>query len=87
MLRVDTARIESVADFVTTLGQLEREGIGSFVSMWVDNDPGDPERYLVFVEQGGLGLPDESYFREERFESVKERERLSVVKLSIGERL
>ncbi|MEY4313048.1 MAG: hypothetical protein RLZZ319_557, partial [Actinomycetota bacterium] len=66
------ARIESVADFVTTLGHLEREGIGSFVSMWVDNDPGDPERYLVFVEQGGLGLPDESYFREERFESVRE---------------
>jgi putative endopeptidase len=65
------ARIESIADFVTTLGHLERDGISSFLSMWVDNDPGDPERYLVFVEQGGLGLPDESYFREERFDSVR----------------
>lgn len=64
-------RIESVADFIATVGHLERDGIGSFVSMWVDNDPGDPERYLVFVEQGGLGLPDESYFREERFASVR----------------
>jgi putative endopeptidase len=65
------ARIESIADFVTTLGHLERDGISSFLSMWVDNDPGDPERYLVFVEQSGLGLPDESYFREERFDSVR----------------
>jgi putative endopeptidase len=38
----------------------------------VDNDPGNPERYLVFVEQGGLGLPDESYYRDEKFASVRE---------------
>src|SRR5690606_7058 len=37
----------------------------------VDNDPGNPERYLVFVEQGGIGLPDESYFREEKFADIR----------------
>lgn len=63
--------VTTLAGFMSTLGALERDGIGSFVSVWVDNDPGDPERYLVFLEQSGIGLPDESYFREETFASVR----------------
>ena len=63
--------VGSLAEFMSTLGEFERDGIGSFLSMWVDNDPGDPERYLVFLEQSGIGLPDESYFREETFDSVR----------------
>ena len=39
--------------------------------MFVDNDPGNPERYLVFFEQGGISLPDESYFREEHFAPIR----------------
>ena len=58
--------IGSVESFLETLGRLERQGVSGFMQLYVDNDPGDPERYLVFVEQGGIGLPDESYFREER---------------------
>jgi putative endopeptidase len=68
--RID--QVESLAHFMSTLGEFEREGIGSFVSMWVDNDPGDPSRYLVFLEQSGIGLPDESYFREDTFASIRE---------------
>src|SRR4030095_2503127 len=68
---VDVALINSVDSFLGTLGRLERQGIAGLVQLYVDNDPGDPERYLVFVEQGGIGLPDESYFREERFEAVR----------------
>ena len=63
--------VTTLAGFMSTLGGLERDGIGSFVSVWVDNDPGDPERYLVFIEQSGIGLPDESYFREETFASTR----------------
>ena len=68
---VDVALISSVEAFLETLGRLERQGVSGFVQLYVDNDPGDPERYLVFVEQGGIGLPDESYFREERFASIR----------------
>ena len=35
-------------------------------------DPGNPERYLVFLEQGGISLPNENYYREEQFASVRE---------------
>lgn len=64
--------VQTLAEFISRLGEFERDGIGSFVSMWVDNDPGDPERYLVFVEQSGIGLPDESYFRDDTFASIRE---------------
>jgi putative endopeptidase len=70
LARID--QVSSLAHFMSTLGEFEHEGIGSFVSMWVDNDPGDPSRYLVFLEQGGIGLPDESYFREDTFASIRE---------------
>lgn len=68
------ARIEqsdSLSSLMLTLGELERHGIGSFFSMWVDNDPGDPNRYVVFVEQAGIGLPDESYYRDETFAEIR----------------
>ena len=63
------AEVDAIADadaLLATIGRLERRGVAGFVQLFVDNDPGDPERYLVFVEQGGLGLPDEAYYREEK---------------------
>jgi putative endopeptidase len=71
----DLAVVDAVTDipsFVVALGRLERAGVGGFVQAFVDNDPGDPERYLVFLEQGGIGLPDESYFREEKFADIRD---------------
>jgi putative endopeptidase len=64
--------ISSVPVFLATLGRLERAGVAGAFGLYVDNDPGDPERYLVFVEQAGLGLPDESYYRDEKFAAVRE---------------
>jgi len=64
--------VSSITELLQTLGKLERHGVGGFYQLFVDNDPGDPERYLVFAEQGGISLPDESYFREEQFAPVRE---------------
>ncbi|MEO5920717.1 MAG: M13-type metalloendopeptidase [Pseudolysinimonas sp.] len=63
--------IDDVPSLLKQLGRLERLGTSGFLQLFVDNDPGDPERYLVFVEQGGLGLPDESYYREEKFAEIR----------------
>jgi putative endopeptidase len=62
----------SVTAFVETVGKLERRGLNGFYQAFVDNDPGNPERYLVFLEQGGISLPDESYYREEQFQSIRD---------------
>ncbi|MEP6479198.1 MAG: M13-type metalloendopeptidase [Rhodoglobus sp.] len=70
-LIAEAEKVDSIPTLLETLGRLERGGSSGFFQLFVDNDPGDPERYLVFVEQGGLGLPDESYYREEKFAETR----------------
>ena len=65
--------ISTVDELVKVTAQLERQGLGGFYGMFIDNDPGDPTRYIVFIMQGGIGLPDESYYREKQFEEVREQ--------------
>ncbi len=67
----EAEKVDSIDSLLETLGCLERGGSSGFFQVFVDNDPGEPERYLVFVEQGGLGLPDESYYREEKFAEIR----------------
>ena len=54
------------------MGKFSREGISGFFGMYVNNDPGNPERYLINMYQGGLGLPDESYYREEKYAEFRD---------------
>jgi putative endopeptidase len=72
-LLAEVAAVDSIPALLTTLGGFERKGTSGFFQLFVDNDPGDPERYLVFIEQAGLGLPDESYYREDSFADVREK--------------
>jgi len=65
--------IESIEAFLASAGHFERRGTSGFFQLFIDNDPGDPERYVVFIEQGGLGLPDESYYREEKFAEIRDK--------------
>ncbi|PTW90919.1 putative endopeptidase [Microbacteriaceae bacterium MWH-Ta3] len=62
----------SVAELLAVMGRNERAGTSGFIQLFIDNDPGNPERYVVFTEQDGLGLPDESYYREDTFATVRE---------------
>jgi putative endopeptidase len=54
------------------MGKFSREGISGFFGMYVNNDPGNPERYLVNMFQSGLGLPDESYYREDKYADFRD---------------
>ncbi|MFB9649433.1 M13 family metallopeptidase [Curtobacterium pusillum] len=74
-LLTEIAAIDSVEEVVRMVGRFERLGLPSFLQLFVDNDPGDPESYMVFLEQSGLGLPDESYYREERFADIRTKYR------------
>lgn len=56
-------------------GTLERSGIGSFFAAGISTDLNDSDRYMVYLEQGGLGLPDESYYREEKYDDIREKYR------------
>jgi putative endopeptidase len=72
-LIAEAESVGSIKSLLKTLGHLERQGVSGFFQIFVDNDPGQPERYLAFIEQGGLGLPDESYYREEKFAEIREK--------------
>ncbi|HET9968204.1 MAG TPA: hypothetical protein VFQ68_08190, partial [Streptosporangiaceae bacterium] len=64
--------VSSIPELLETLGRLQPRGIGGLYRLHVDTDPGNPERYLVVLGQGGISLPDESYYREERFAGVRD---------------
>ena len=40
-------------------------GFSGVIRVGVENDLNDPDHYTTWVGQAGLGLPDESYYREE----------------------
>jgi len=63
--------VDSVASLGAAIGRLERSGAPGIMRSYIDNDPGDPERYIIIAMQGGLGLPDESYYREEKFAEIR----------------
>jgi putative endopeptidase len=63
------AELDDITDpenLLRVLGRLRREGIGGPFVIDVDTDPADPDRYVLNLYQGGLGLPDESYYSAEQ---------------------
>jgi putative endopeptidase len=74
-LLAEVDAVASTEDVLRLVGRFERLGVSSFLQLFVDNDPGDPQSYVVFLEQAGLGLPDESYYREDRFADIRAKYR------------
>ncbi|OBG59415.1 peptidase M13 [Mycobacterium sp. E1715] len=69
----ELATIDDAADadaLAAAVGALQRTGVGGGLAMYIDTDAKNSARYLVHVTQSGIGLPDESYFREERHAEV-----------------
>ncbi|MGZ5402414.1 MAG: M13 family metallopeptidase [Aeromicrobium sp.] len=64
--------ISSIGSFVDTLGALERSGVGSVFGMFIAPDEGNPDRYIAYLVQSGLGLPDESYYRQDDFAAIRD---------------
>ncbi|MFC7401480.1 M13 family metallopeptidase [Citricoccus sp. GCM10030269] len=69
-IAADLADVETVSspeELLELSGRLQREGVSGLIGCGVMNDAGRPERMLLHLVQDGLGLPDESYYREEKF--------------------
>jgi len=63
----ELATIDDAADataLAAAVGALQRTGVGGGIGLYVDTDSKDSTRYLVHLNQSGIGLPDESYFRD-----------------------
>jgi putative endopeptidase len=65
--------LRDVRDLAAFLGEFERTGGHGLFGSYVDTDSKNSDRYLFNLVQGGLGLPDESYYRDEKFADVREK--------------
>ncbi|MFM9035998.1 MAG: M13 family metallopeptidase [Mycobacterium sp.] len=63
-------RAAGPAELAAVLGRLQRSGVGGGVGVYVSTDAKDSSRYLVHLSQSGLGLPDESYYRDEQHAAI-----------------
>ncbi|MCI9869351.1 peptidase M13 [Arthrobacter humicola] len=57
----------SVPGLVALAGRLFRADVSGLFYIYPAPDAGNPDRVLLYTGQGGLGLPDESYYREAKF--------------------
>jgi putative endopeptidase len=67
------ASLRDVRDLAAFLGEFEQIGGNGPFGVYVDVDAKDSDRCLVNLTQGGLGLPDESYYHDEKFAEVREK--------------
>ncbi|WP_297749209.1 M13 family metallopeptidase [uncultured Tessaracoccus sp.] len=76
--------IEGITDgasLASYLGDAARRGLLSLVHFGEETDPGDPSRYVLFIAQSGLGLPDEEYYRLEEHAETRAAYRAHVERM------
>ena len=66
----EVAATTSVTELMALAGRLFRCDVGGLFYIYPAPDAGNPDRVLLYTGQGGLGLPDESYYREEKFAPI-----------------
>jgi predicted metalloendopeptidase len=71
--RIDA--VKSVADVRDVVRDLQQVGVGALHSLGVSSDFEDADRYLVYIGQGGLGLPERDYYLRDDERSVELRRR------------
>jgi len=77
--RVDD--VHEVADLLRLTGELEREGMSGLIALFVEPDPGDPTRYVPVLYQGGISMPDESYYRLDNFAETRDAYRAHIERI------
>jgi endothelin-converting enzyme/putative endopeptidase len=65
--------LRDVRDLAAFLGEFERVGGYGLFGSYVNTDDRDSDRYVLNIFQGGLGLPDESYYRDDKFAGIRDK--------------
>ncbi len=67
------AAVKDVRSLVSTIAHLETIGGGGPWGVMVDQDMKDSERYIIYLHQSGLSLPDRDYYLKNDAESRRVR--------------
>lgn len=72
----------SVESFAHALGELNFVGVGSPLGFWVNKDTGqDGTNAILYIDQEGLGLPDEVYYRDSAYADILAKYRTHIEKM------
>jgi len=63
--------VETLPELTRMVGGFARQAVPGLVAIQAEPDPGDPNRYVMFAGQGGLGLPDEEYYRLDEYAAIR----------------
>jgi putative endopeptidase len=63
--------VETLPELTRLVGGFARQAVPGLVALQAEPDPGDPNRYVMFAGQGGLGLPDEEYYRLDEYAAIR----------------
>jgi putative endopeptidase len=63
--------ISSLTDFVSTFSKLEARGTSGIFGTFIYADMKDASTNILYLVQGGISLPDEAYYREEKYADIR----------------
>ena len=73
--------IQDLRDFISTMSWLEARGLGGVFGSFIYADQMDASTNILYLGQGGISLPDESYYREEQYSEIRSAFLLHVEKM------
>ncbi|MBK7821883.1 MAG: peptidase M13 [Tessaracoccus sp.] len=73
--------VDSPGALARHLGWSLRHGLSPLIHLAEEADPGDPTRYAAFLDQSGLGLPDEAYYRLDEHAEIREKYRAHLARV------
>jgi putative endopeptidase len=65
------AAVQDKAGFIAELAALQRTAVPGLFGIFVRTDARQSSQYIAYIEQGGLGLPDESYYRDPKYDTLR----------------
>ena len=63
--------IYSLSDFISTMSGLEARGLGGIFGSYIYADQKDVSSNILYLAQGGISLPDESYYRDDKYADIR----------------
>jgi putative endopeptidase len=63
--------ISTITDFISTLSALEARGTSGIFGTFIYADMKDASTNILYLQQGGISLPDEAYYREEKYADIR----------------
>jgi putative endopeptidase len=73
-IAAELAEVDSISgltDFISILSKLEARGTSGIFGTFIYADMKDASTNILYLQQGGISLPDEAYYREEKYADIR----------------